>query len=90
MQSLFLPLPEAGKTHIHFPSIHSFLLQFTPLKTSRLLGGRCARRLYYAKDGLNILFFYFFLHLASGFDPAHIKVKANIATGVKTSSEGKG
>lgn len=31
MQSLLLPLPEAGKTHIHFPSIHSVLLQFIPL-----------------------------------------------------------
>lgn len=31
MQSLLLPLPEAGKTHIHVSSIHSVLIQFTPL-----------------------------------------------------------
>lgn len=30
MQSLLLPLPEAGKTHVRFPSIDSVLLQFPP------------------------------------------------------------
>lgn len=57
------------------PTLAHFSYSFLWLITPRLLGGRYAGRHYYPKDSLNLL------HLASGFGPEHIEVKANTARG---------
>lgn len=77
MQNRLLALPEAWKIHIHFLQflLQSYFGSFLWLITPRLLGGRYAGRHCYPKDSLNLL------HLASGFGPEHIKVKANAARG---------
>lgn len=73
MQRLVSPLPKGGKTHVHLPSIHSVLLQFTPLlKHPGYWNGEVPEG--YANDGLNNSFFYFVLHV-------RIKMESNIATG---------